>query len=144
MHEISNSITFLNFKTSLVIAPPPVSVIMTQCVRKSRCDLPLNRSLTPLIKFRNNFHSLCYCIVPSFACVLINNHDAMYGLCNNYGGRLWKLLLNLMSFLRNFKSLYLFYPTDVFARFKWNSPFPHTCSNSPFMRLYSSFKNPNL
>ena len=29
---------FLNFKTSLVIAPLPARVIMTHCVRKSICD----------------------------------------------------------------------------------------------------------
>ena len=29
-----------NFKTSLVIAPPPASVIMTHCVRKSMCLTP--------------------------------------------------------------------------------------------------------
>ena len=41
IHELSNSITFINFKTSLVIAPQPTSVIMTHCVRKSICDSAL-------------------------------------------------------------------------------------------------------
>ena len=42
IHELWNSIIFWNFKTSLVIAHPAVSVIMTHCVRKSISDSPLN------------------------------------------------------------------------------------------------------
>ena len=45
IHELSNSVSFLNFKTSLVITPPPASVILMHCVQKSICDSP------PIISF---------------------------------------------------------------------------------------------
>ena len=44
IHELWNSITFLNFKMPLVIAPRPVSVTMTHCMRKSICGSPLRPS----------------------------------------------------------------------------------------------------
>ena len=42
IHELWNSIIFRNFKTSLVIAHPAVSDIMTHCLRKSISNSPLN------------------------------------------------------------------------------------------------------
>ena len=43
-NELWTSIFFVSFKTPLVIAPPPPpSVIMTHCIRKSICDSPLTK-----------------------------------------------------------------------------------------------------
>ena len=49
-HELSNMI-FLNFKTSLMKAPPLSSVIMNQCVQKSICDSPLREELRQIVGF---------------------------------------------------------------------------------------------
>ena len=47
--NLSSSITFLNFKASLVI-DPKASVIMTHCERKSICGSPLMQ-----------FHAIVFC-----------------------------------------------------------------------------------
>ena len=41
MDELSNSIAFLNFQTSLVITFPPASAIMTYCLRTPISDVAL-------------------------------------------------------------------------------------------------------
>ena len=56
IHEVLNSIIFLNFKTSLVKVSNPLRVIMTHCIQKIICESPLNflKNTQNIANFRKN------------------------------------------------------------------------------------------
>ena len=119
IQELWNLIMFLNFKTSLVIAPhpppPTPSVIMTLCVRKSICDSPLS----PLKKIKDCIPSHLFLVkqLEKLSSCYVSLSDLLTTIfVNPWKNQKYLSIINLFTSLLQMKLFLLFLNNIAFTK----------------------------